>query len=113
MTLIALGAIVFALINFLKFVRVRDWQSAGTQFIVWISGIAIVAIGAQAAISNGLEIPGTTFVLGKLDFWSQVLVGLQASSLFSAFNDAKKAIDNTDSAKKPALLASSATSPSN
>lgn len=104
MTLIALGAIVFALINFLKYVRVGDWNSAGTQLIVWISGIAVVAVGAQAAIANGLEVPGTTFTLARLDFWSQVLVGLQASSLFGAVNELKKAIDNTDTASKPALL---------
>lgn len=113
MTLIALGAIVFALINFLKFVRGGDWNAAGTQLIVWVSGIAVVAIGAQAVIANGLEIPGTTFALGKLDFWSQVLVGLQASSLFSAVNDVKKAVDNKDSATKPALLAPPLSSPDN
>lgn len=105
MTIFALGAIVFTLINFLKFVRSGDWNAAGTQLIVWVSGIVVVAIGAQAIISNSLEIPGTTLALGKLDIWSQVLVGLQASSLFSALNEAKKAVDNRDTAQTPSLLA--------
>jgi hypothetical protein len=104
MTTIALGAIVFSFVNFLKYLRGRDWNAAGTQLIVWISGITACLLASQAEIAAGLEVPGTTFTLGALDFGSLVLVGLQASSLFTFGNEVKKAIDNTDNAKTPKLL---------
>lgn len=104
MTIVMLGSIVFAMINFLKFVSGKDWNSAKTQLTVWVGGIVVVALAAQADVAAGLEIPGSSFTLGLLDFPSRILVGLAASSLFSFGNEVKKAIDNTDNAKTPQLF---------
>lgn len=103
MELVGLGAIVFALINFMKFVRAKDWNAAFTQAAVWVAGVIVVAVAAQAEIAKGLVVPGTTFALSGLDFASQILVGMQASSLFTFGNEVKKAIDNGDNAQTPPL----------
>ncbi len=100
-----LGALVYKFVDFLKFVRVKDWNSAGTQAVAWLAGILAITLFANSDFSSGIDFGGQA--LGSLNFVSQVIVGLSATSLFSAFYDVKRALDNTDSAKTPALISSS------
>jgi hypothetical protein len=97
-----LGALVYKFVDFLKFCRVKDWNSAGTQAVAWLAGILAITLFANSDFSAGIDLGGRS--LGSLNFVSQVIVGLSATSLFSAFYDFKRAIDGTDSAKTPALI---------
>ncbi len=97
-----LGALVYKFVDFLKFVRVGDWNSAGTQFIAWVAGILAITLFANSDFATTIEIGDSS--LANLNFVSQVIIGLSATSLFSAFYDVKRAIDRSDSAKTPALI---------
>ncbi len=97
-----LGALVYKIIDFFKYVRARDWNASGTQIITWLGGILAISLFAHSDFAGGIDLGGQS--LGSLNFASQVIVGMSATSLFSAFYDAKRALDNTDSAKTPALI---------
>jgi hypothetical protein len=100
--LVALGTLVFTFVNFLRFLTARNWSSVLTQLIAWAAGIAGVFLMRATDFA-----PGITFgdkSLDKVGFWSALLLGLLATSLLSTVNEVKKALDNNDSAKVPALL---------
>ncbi len=97
-----LGALVYKFVDFLKFVRARNWNAAVTQLVAWAAGILAITLFANSDFASGIDFSGKT--LDSLNFLSQVIIGLSATSLFSAFYDVKRAIDNTDSAKTPALV---------
>ncbi len=77
-----LGALVYKFVDFLKFVKVGDWNSAGTQAVAWLAGIWLLRF-RQLGFSTGIEFGGQS--LASLNFVSQVVIGLSATSLFSAF----------------------------
>lgn len=104
-----LGALVYKFVDFLKFVKVKDWNAAGTQVVAWISGIVAITLFANSDFAAGIDLSGLS--LESLNFVSQVIVGLSATSLFSSFYDIKRAIDNTDSARTPALISESTPAP--
>ncbi len=101
--IVLLGALVYKFTDFLKFLKAGDWNAVGTQLVVWVSGIAAIALFAHSSFAADIPVMGS-MTLASLGFAEQVIVGLSASSLFSAANDAKKAIDGTDSAKTPSLF---------
>lgn len=100
--LAALGSAVFVFVNFLKYLTNRDWNAALTQATAWAAGIGAVCLFSNAALANGITVGTTT--LARLDFWSQVCLGLSASSALSTFNEFKKAVDTSDTASTPPLL---------
>ncbi len=97
-----LGALVYKFVDFLKFVKVGDWNAAGTQVIAWVAGIVAITLFANSDFSSEIDFGGRS--LESLNFVSQVVIGLSATSLFSAFYDVKRAIDVNDTAKTPALI---------
>jgi hypothetical protein len=101
--LVLLGALVYKLIDFLKFLRAKDWNSVATQTIVWVAGVVVVLLFAASTMGAAIVLPGLGVTLGSLAIVDKVIIGLFASSLFSAGYDAKNAIDNTSSAKTPPL----------
>lgn len=102
--LVALGAIIFALINFLKYVTNKSWSQVVTQAVAWGAGVIGVALFAHSQIGGGIAIGGTT--LHRLDWASQFIVGLSATSFFSPVIKTLEAIDNTNTAVTPALIPS-------
>lgn len=97
--IIALGTLVFTFVMFLKNLTAQQWSPAITQAIAWLAGIGGIFIMAETQFAGGIHIGNMT--LDKLDFWSKVVVGLLATSLLSALNEVKKAIDRTDTAVVP------------
>jgi hypothetical protein len=116
--LVALGTLVFALVNFLKYTRaaiypdgVAGERAAGrmkglngmlTQVIAWSAGIGGVFLASTTGFAQDITIG--THTLGSMSGWTKVFFGLIATSLLTTFNEAKKALDNTDSARTPSLL---------
>lgn len=101
--LVALGTLVFTFVNFLKFLRARDFNAAGTQVIAWVSGVgATFLASASQVIGHGVGVGGVA--LNDLDAYTKVVVGMIATSVLSTVNEIKKAIDNSDSAQTPRLF---------
>lgn len=100
--MVALAALVFSVINFLKFVTAKDVKSAVSQAIVWVAGVAAVTIAAHTDFASGISVADRT--LDTLNAWSLVFVGLSWSSIATVANEAKKALDGNDTAAKPPLI---------
>ena len=100
--LVALGTLVFTLVNFLRYLVARNWSAVLTQTIAWAAGVVGVFLVKATDFAPGIKVGDLT--LDKVGFWSALLLGLLATSLLSTVNEVKKAIDNQDNAKVPALL---------
>jgi hypothetical protein len=100
--LVAVGTLVFTVVNFLTYLRSRNWNGVLTQLIAWVAGVVGIVIAAHS--QYGSQITFGTQKLSSTNGWTQVFLGLIATSLLSTFNELKKAIDNKDSAKKAPLL---------
>ncbi len=78
-----LGALVYKFVDFLKFVKAKDWNAAGTQLVAWVAGIVAITLFANSDFAAGIDLGGRS--LDSLNFVSQVIVGLSATSLFFFF----------------------------
>lgn len=101
--LVAVGTLVFTVVNFLSYLRSRNWNGALTQLVAWVAGVVGIVLAAHSQYAS--QITFGTQKLSGASWWTQVFLGLIATSLLSTFNELKKAIDRTDSAKKAPLLA--------
>jgi hypothetical protein len=99
---VAVGTLVFTVVNFLTYLRSRNWNGALTQLIAWVAGVVGIVIAAHSQYAS--QVTFGTQKLSSANGWTQIFLGLIATSLLSTFNELKKAIDNTDSAKKAPLL---------
>ncbi len=112
-----LGTLVFTFVNFLKYGRElltagtddaakasrKDGQNGVlTQIVAWAAGILGVMIAAHTQFAPDIKFG--TQSLAKMDWPTQLFIGLIATSLLSTVNEVKKAIDNSDSASTPQLL---------
>jgi len=101
-TVVALVALIWKLVDVMKYMSASDWIAVRTQVIVWVAAIAVVALASQADLSEQLTLVGDR-PLGSLNVWSIVLAGFLLGSTTSATVDVKKAIDGKDTAVKPPL----------
>lgn len=104
---IALTAIAFLagkIIEFLKYVRNRDWNAAITLAAVEFAGVVVMLFAAAAKVTETLILPGTSEPIGTLDTASVIFLGLVMTSLASTTYDFRKALDSGDSAKQPPLI---------
>ena len=99
---VLLGTLVFTFVNLLRFLLARNWSAVITQVIAWLAGVVGVFVFRATQFAGGIKVGDTP--LDKLNFWSTFLLGLLATSLLSTVNEIKKAIDNKDTARIPALL---------
>lgn len=99
--LAAMGSIVFAFVNFLKFLTAKDWVAARTQAITWGAGIAGALLFAHSDFGNSITIAG--HYMDNLHTTSLVILGLSASSLFTFANQTLKAVDRNQTAATPPL----------
>lgn len=92
----ALIAIIWKVVDVIKYATNGNMRAVTTQLSVWGAAIAIVLLAREAEPFANVEIMGTTF--DRLDLASTVLFALGLGSAASVGVDVKKAIDNTDSA---------------
>ncbi len=100
--LVALGTVVFNLVNVLKYASGRQWNSVVTQLIAWAAGVAGIFLVGATEFASGIMVGDVS--LEGLDTPSKFFLGLVATSLLSTFNELKKALDRSDSASTPPLL---------
>ena len=102
--LAAVGTLVFALVNFMKYLAVRNWNGAITQLIAWTAGVVGILLIAHTVFAAAIIVGNVP--LQSMNFWSQLFVGLMATSLLTTLNEGYKAIDVTtgESANKLKLF---------
>lgn len=97
--LLAAIALIWKIVDFVKYLRVRNVDALVTQLGVWLAGVAVVLLLAATDFANGISI--ADYSLDKLNLASLLLLGLTIGSSASVAVDIKKAVDNTDSAAVP------------
>ncbi len=97
-----LSTLIWKAVDFLRQLSGRQWSGVVTQLIVWVAGVAGVALAAHSQLFETFAVNGNP--LTSLDGGSQLYLGLCIGSLGSALVDVKSAIDGSDSAAKPPLL---------
>lgn len=100
---VALLSLVTTGVNFLKYLTHKDWNGVVTQLTVWMGGVAAVALTAQTAWAEGIEVGGQA--LSSLNGASQVLVGVSIGAGAAVVNGLKKALDTSDTDVKPPFVA--------
>lgn len=101
---LALLALVYAVINFLKEVTNKQVNAVVTQLITWVAGVVGVWLFSESDFGSAIAVGETGYTLSNINFSSLILVGLTIGSLAMVAYDLKKAIDRTDSAVAPKLL---------
>lgn len=96
---VAMALLVVAIINLAKYAAARDWNGVLTTFVVWAAGVIVVMLVARTDFASGVTVGDRT--LDTLNFASLVFVGLSLASIGSFATEIKKALDKSDSAKKP------------
>jgi len=100
--LIALGSLVFCLINWLRDITNRNWSGVTTQLIAWVAGIVAVTLVAQTDYATAVSFGDRT--LAQMNGPSLLFIGLSAASLMGVVSDVKRALDTSDSAAKLPLF---------
>lgn len=90
------GAVVLKLSDLLKFVTSKNWKAVETQVGVFAIGVVSVILAAHSNFAGGITLAGAT--LTSTNAAGQVLLGIVAGSTAGSLYDAKRAVDNTDSA---------------
>lgn len=97
--LLAAIALTWKIVDFVKYLRARNVDAVATQAGVWFAGVAVMLLLAATDFAEGITIGN--LALGDLNRASLILLGLSIGSSASVLVDAKRAVDNTDSAVVP------------
>lgn len=98
--LLAAIALIWKIVDFVKYLRARDGEAAITQAAVWAAGVGVIFLLAETNYADGIVLGD--LALGAMNAASLLLIGLSMGSSASVLVDFKKAVDNTDSAAVPA-----------
>lgn len=99
---VAMTTLTLKLVDFIRYLRAGDINGVTTQLAAWLAGVLVVFLVAQTAWAAGIAVGDMR--LSTLGLWSQVFVGLTASSGAGFLNDIRKAVDNTTTAAIPRLI---------
>lgn len=102
--LVALLGLVYAGINFLKYLTNKQWNAVITQLIVWVVGVLFAWLFGESDFGGAITVGDTGQTLATLNFASLVLVGMVVGSAATVAYDVKSAIDRNDSAVTPKLI---------
>lgn len=102
LTAVSFLALVAKVMSTVKYLSAGQVRQVLTQVLTWLTGFLVLLLGAQANISEHLQVIGNV-ALGDLNTWSLLLGGVMLGSTASFAYDFKKAADGTDSAAEPAL----------
>ncbi len=95
-------ALVWKLVDLVKYVRNGDVNAALTQLTTYAAGVGVAFLFAATQWADGIMIGDAA--LSSLSGASLVVAGLALASTGSALYDFKKARDNSDSAATPKLF---------
>jgi hypothetical protein len=99
---LAMLTLVIAIVNLVKYIKVRDTNGITTTLAVWIAGVVVVLLVGQTDFAAGISIADRP--LSEYNTWSLVFIGLTIASMAQFANELKTALDGADSAEKPPLV---------
>lgn len=97
-------SLVVAIINFVKYIKVGNWNGVITQLAVWVAGVIVIFLAAQTTWAEDIGKGVFGKSLADMDGWSLLFLGLCVGGLAIVTNEFKKALDAGDSAQKPPLV---------
>ena len=100
--LVALAALVLAVINWFKYIRTGDLNGALTQLSVWVAGVLVVWLVSGTDWAS--ELVFGDVALSDMNAFSLIFFGLSVGSIASTGYEGIKAVDGSDSARKPHLF---------
>lgn len=103
-TLAALIALPWKVVDWAKLIVNKHWSGVFTQAVAWVAGVFTLLLGSNSDAFEGYTIPGMTKTLGELNSSSLILLGIAMMSAGSVAYDFKKALDGSDSAHMPHLI---------
>jgi hypothetical protein len=98
------GAFILKLVDLVKyfFEGLRgDWNGFATLLMTWVVGFIAVILFIRTQWGDEVKLGDQT--LADLNTSAQVVFALAAPSIAALLYDAKKAVDNTDTASTPRL----------
>jgi len=101
--LVVMTAIVKKIVDVAKYVANADYNAVVTQLVGWLAGAFTVWMAAEADFTKNLQINGVS--LDSLNAWSILMAGFAMASTAGLGWDTLKAIDGSNSAAVPHLLA--------
>lgn len=102
---LVMSTLVKKIVDTVKYASAGDVNATVTQVVAWLAGVAVTLAAAQSDFGAAIVVNGTT--LGMLNVWSQALIGVNLASAAGVGWDVIKAVDNSNSAIVPNLLARS------
>ena len=99
---IAMVALIWKVVDLLKYIVNKDKNGITTILFVWLAAVGVLFLFAETAWAAEIDFGGRT--LGDMNWASLVAVALCFGSSASAAFDFKKAIDRSDSAATPSLV---------
>lgn len=105
--LLVLSALVKKIVDTVKYSLSGDVNAVVTQLTAWAAGIAVAFVAAHSDFAATLAVNGG--VLDQLNNWSLAIVGINLASVAGVGWDTIKAVDNSNSAATPNLLAATDT----
>ena len=97
--LLAAVTLIWKVVDFARFIRAKDVDSALVQVVVWVVGVAVTFLLAGTNWADAIVLGDVG--IGNMTWQSLLLVGLSLGSSASALVDFKRAFDNSDSAAVP------------
>jgi hypothetical protein len=101
--LLLMVSIVKKVVDFVKYATSGDVNALVTQLVAWAVGIGLAFLAATSDWADNFDVNGQP--VSTLNGWSLVFVGLAIASTAGFGWDAVKAIDGSNSAVVPNLLA--------
>lgn len=98
------GTLVYTIIGLFKDLRGGNMNGALTQIIAWVTGIAVFLLIAQTTFAETTGSPLGDGMLSQSSFADLFFMGLMAASLLGVVDTAFKAIDSSQTSKKPNLI---------
>lgn len=104
MPLLSAIALVAVIIDVARNARGRDWNGVITPLVAWGVGVFIAFILGESDFGEAIPLGDSGQTFASVNGFSLVLVGFALGSLASKGVDLLKAIDGSDSQKKPPLV---------
>lgn len=101
--LLVMSALVKKVVDFVKYATSADVNAMVTQLVAWLSGVVVSFMAANSDWGDSIAVNGQS--LASLNGWSLAFVGVNVASLAGFGWDTVKAIDNSNSAVVPDLMA--------
>lgn len=98
------AAMVAVLVDVVRSARGRDWNGVITPLAAWAIGIGVALTLGESDFGEGIKIGDTGETFGSVNGFSLILLGFALGSVAAKGVDLLKAVDQSDSQKKPPLV---------